>query len=472
MMYFTSRYCRLVLLSLVYIGLTMAPVSADRDHDRDREHRDNRIPALIISTDVAIGLNDTHGGESLNPAVRSETNTFSLDRDVTPQDLDDGLALAMALNLDAAGLVQVLGVVPTAGNASLPPQMMVARKIMQELKGRTDIPLAPGATSPASQTYHPIPKWFDGTDVTVEGEMGSFVASCRNEGVHLMESLLLQHHGPVTLLALGPFTDIACLIETAPRHALQRVKEIIALASQLEGESLTINGLVVNDFNVRRDPTAAALLLASKRGRQIPIRLMVFSLSGQTSQKDTLIPFDSATFKGPQPPTPESTRSLQWLLAAAEPRNAFWSAIFGTVEGPFDQYALVASLDDQDDSKLFDCRQAWAYVQQCPQPVWSPNTELDSNGQPVPPAYNAPDNSCMDHGSVGSIATNGSLVGVPAQLLVSLDQDTGPVVRGVTGVDGNVPDLDAPARQVTACIDFQGDDARQEFLEILQAYTW
>ena len=91
---------------------------------------------------------------------------------MTPQDIDDGLALAMALNLDAAGKVEVIAVVPTYGNATLPAEMMVARQITRKLKHRHDIAIVPGATSPASQTLHPTPTWFDGETVTVEGRAG------------------------------------------------------------------------------------------------------------------------------------------------------------------------------------------------------------------------------------------------------------------------------------------------------------
>jgi hypothetical protein len=92
---------------------------------------------------------------------------------------------------------------------------------------------------------------------------------------------------------------------------------------------------------------------------------MSFSLTGQTSQSDGLIPFDAATYPGPPNSDPLSEKSFEWLLDAAGPRNEFWSSIFGTFEGPFDQYAVVAAIWPQ----LFDCRPARAYVQQRPTPA-------------------------------------------------------------------------------------------------------
>jgi hypothetical protein len=54
--------------------------------------------------------------------------------------------------------------------------------------------------------------------------------------------------------------------------------------------------------------------------------------------------------------------------------------------------------------------------------------------------------------------------------LIATDQ--GPLVRGTTGIDGNIPDLDSQAVPVTACIDFASSIAREDFKAILKAYTW
>jgi inosine-uridine nucleoside N-ribohydrolase len=438
-----------------------ARADAPDGHDRHRP----RIPQVMFSTDVAIGLIDTHGGKSLAPASFDVDHDYTTDTDVAPQDIDDGLALAMALNLDAAGLLNVLAVVPTYGNASLPAQMLVARQIVRVLKQREDIPIVPGATSPASQTLHPTPVWFDGETVTVEGRDGSFAASCVNQGVALMRDRLEASREPVTMLAIGPLTDVACLLMTAERRVTRKIKEVIAIASRLEGQSLTVNGEVVNDFNFRMDPVGGTLLLWASGRARVPLRLMSFSLTGQTSQDGDVIAFDAATYPGRQPPTPASEASFRWLLAAAGPRNDYWSSIFGTDEGPFDQYALVAAIRPE----LFECRMGRAYVQQCPYPAWSPDYPTDANGDPTEEPYNAPDNPCTDHGS----ANGSALSQIPAELVVTLDRsDDGPLVRGTTGIDGNIPMLDGPARRVRVCTGFASPRARQAFEDFLKRWTW
>lgn len=145
-------------------------------------------------------------------------------------------------------------------------------------------------------------------------------------------------------------------------------------------------------------------------------------------------------------------------------RNAFWAGIFGTPEGPFDQYTLVAAIEPE----LFDCRPAVAYVQQCPYPAWSPEFPADSSGKPTEQPYNHEPNPCFDHGT----ANGATLSAIAAELIVSLDTSTrGPLVRGSTGVDGNLPQL-GDAVSVTACVDFASDEAFEAFRDLLYTNTW
>ncbi len=135
--------------------------------------------------------------------------------------------------------------------------MLVARQITRVLKRRYDIPIVPGATGPASQTLHPTPTWFDGTTVAVEGRMGSFAASCRNQAASAMRdhSAVEPRSASRRAPPIGPTDRCRLSADDDARGASTRkIKEIIALASRLEGESVQVNGKVVNDFNFRMDP--------------------------------------------------------------------------------------------------------------------------------------------------------------------------------------------------------------------------
>lgn len=421
------------------------------------------VPRFIISTDIATGLLDTHGARGSCSLDADPKAKYFNDASFTPQDIDDGLTVALALNLEAAGKLHVAAVVPTFGNATLPAEMLVANQIVRTLKQRPDLSVTPGANGPASQTFHASPIWFDEKPLPIAGSQGSFAMGCKNAGVNTMAGALQSSTSKVTILGIGPLTDVACLVLNFP-ELIPKIQQIVVLASQLEGESLKIDDKVVNDFNFRMDPTGASLLLGSREAWDVPIRLMTFNLTGQTSEQATSIHFTPETLTGPADPTAESERSLNWILAAIQPRNEYWAGIFGIPEGPFDQYTLSSVLWPE----LFKCEPAHAYVQECPYPAWSPDYEFDAEGKPVNPPYNAPDNPCVDHGPKSA-----SLASVPAQLVVSLGgEDTGPFVRRPSGVSGNIPDLADEARPVTACVDFAGPGALDEFRRLLYAHTW
>ena len=266
---------------------------------------ESEVPTVLISTDIATGLVDTHGAQGLCPVTYSTSKLATMhDADFTPQDIDDGLTVALALNLEMQGDVLVDAVIPTFGNATLPAEMLVARQIVWNLKRRTDLLLFPGAMTQAGQVLHPAPQWFDGSTLHV---VESFSAACGNPGVEHLRERLEAADSWRTLLAIGPLTDVACLLLNHPEVA-PKIKEVIVLASRVEGESLTVNGLLVNDFNFRMDPLAGAIFLDASR--EIPVRLMTFALSGQTSQEgDRLVYFDSSTLRGPTPPTPQSEKA-------------------------------------------------------------------------------------------------------------------------------------------------------------------
>jgi hypothetical protein len=57
--------------------------------------------------------------------------------------------------------------------------------------------------------------------------------------------------------------------------------------------------------------------------------------------------------------------------------------------------------------------------------------------------------------------------------VVTLDTaDEGPLVRGTTGIDGNLPPLEASAREVTVCVDFASSTARDDFEDRVFEFTW
>ena len=87
----------------------------------------------------------------------------------------------------------------------------------------------------------------------------------------------LREHGPLTLFAIGPLTDIACLIKNFPRAA-RRIERVVALMGSRRGGGLKLGTTPVPDLNFTLDPVALKVLLAQSR---IPATFMLFEVTSK-----------------------------------------------------------------------------------------------------------------------------------------------------------------------------------------------
>jgi pyrimidine-specific ribonucleoside hydrolase len=86
----------------------------------------------------------------------------------------------------------------------------------------------------------------------------------------------LRRHGPLTLFAIGPLTDIACLIRNFPREAT-RIQRVVALMGSRPGRGLRLGSTPVPDLNFTLDPIALEILLEQSR---IPATFLLFEVTG------------------------------------------------------------------------------------------------------------------------------------------------------------------------------------------------
>jgi purine nucleosidase len=180
----------------------------------------------------------------------------------TDPGLDDAIAILLALRSPEFHL---LGVTTVAGNLGLPVTTRNALRVLA-LGGRSEIPVAPGADVPLRRG--PIVSDVHGID----GLGGVDLPEPQREQADfsalnfLSEALLSRPDGAVVILALGPLTNIACLIEERPEIA-QRLGRIIAM-----GGAVAEPGNVgpKAEFNLAADPEAAAVVF----GSGIPVTLV------------------------------------------------------------------------------------------------------------------------------------------------------------------------------------------------------
>ena len=176
-------------------------------------------------------------------------------------DCDPGVDDAIALYLAFASRdqLQMLGVTTVAGNVSLPITARNAR-IIRQLTNRTDVPIYAGCSGPvvrqAVEASH-----FHGTSGL--GSLTTFEPTEKLASGHavlfLIDSLLREPAGSVSILITGPMTNVAMAMVLEPRIKA-RIQEIIFMGgARLEGGNITASA----EYNIYADPHAAHIVCSS-----------------------------------------------------------------------------------------------------------------------------------------------------------------------------------------------------------------
>lgn len=176
---------------------------------------------------------------------------------------DDAVAILLALG---SAELDIVGISVVAGNVPLKLTEKNARKIC-ELAGRPEINVYAGAIRPLMRELV--------TAEEVHGKTGLNGPQLPDPAMKLqeqyavdfiVETLMKEERGTITLCALGPLTNIALALIREPRIA-SRIKEIVLMGGGFfEGGNVT----PAAEFNIYVDPHAADIVLKSG----IPIVMM------------------------------------------------------------------------------------------------------------------------------------------------------------------------------------------------------
>jgi inosine-uridine nucleoside N-ribohydrolase len=173
-------------------------------------------------------------------------------------DCDPGHDDAFAILLAAAHpAVRLLAISTVAGNQTLAKTTLNARRVCT-LAGITDVPIVSGLARPLAQD--PV------VAGDVHGESGldgprfgpPTVPLASADGVGYLRDLLRGQPEPVTVVAVGPLTNIAALLLAAP-DLTGRIAEIVIMGGSTERG----NSTPYAEFNIYADPEAAAVVLRS-----------------------------------------------------------------------------------------------------------------------------------------------------------------------------------------------------------------
>lgn len=169
---------------------------------------------------------------------------------------DDAVAILLAL---ASPELEVLGLSVVAGNVPLHHTERNARMIC-ELAGRADLPVHAGCARPLARDLV--------TAEHVHGKTGLDGVTLPEPAMplapghavdFLIETLRREPAGTVTLVPIGPLTNIATAFQRAP-DIIARVQEIVLMGgAYFEVGNITPTA----EFNIYVDPEAARLVFAS-----------------------------------------------------------------------------------------------------------------------------------------------------------------------------------------------------------------
>ena len=181
-----------------------------------------------------------------------------LNRQPTILDTDPGVddALAIMLALGSPEL-DVIGICTVSGNVPLNTGTRNAQGLLQ-LLDRTEIPVYEGADQPLKRD--PV----FATEVHGESGMGQAVLpepsqKIKGDAVDFLVQTLSEQPGEITIIAVGPLTNLA-LAEQRQPGTLQKAKQVIVMGGVI---AETGNSTPVAEFNFYADPHAAQIVVHS-----------------------------------------------------------------------------------------------------------------------------------------------------------------------------------------------------------------
>ena len=194
----------------------------------------------------------------------------------TDPGVDDAVAILLAL---ASPELDVLAITTVSGNVGLEKTTLNARRIVQ-LAQRRDVIVAAGcAGAIAGPTHYSGDvhgadglgdlSW-DEPDVPLHGE----------DAVELLRELV--EAGPLTIVAIGPLTNLATLLGRYPDVARLVERVVIMGGASFEG-----NVTPAAEFNIWADPEAAQRVFAA----EWPITAMPLDLTHQATLNDDDLQF-------------------------------------------------------------------------------------------------------------------------------------------------------------------------------------
>lgn len=200
-------------------------------------------------------MSQSRSGHGLNASqFEGEQFLVLLDTDIG-DDIDDALALALALRSPE---IDLIGVTTVFGDTRLRARLA---KHMLRIYERNDIPVAAGISTPIL-LRHP-PSGVPQAAILTSGEEQPIST---HSGPDLIIEKALAHSGRLTLLCIGPLTNVATALLNEPR-LFMAIRSIIMMGGS--------SSIPFPEWNVRSDAKAAQIVLSAG----IPITLIGWNIT-------------------------------------------------------------------------------------------------------------------------------------------------------------------------------------------------
>lgn len=191
----------------------------------------------------------------------------------TDPGIDDALALFLAL---ASPEVTLEAITTVQGNVSVEHTTHNALTLLT-LAGRADIPVAYGSAEPL------VRKRVDAGHVHGDNGVGNVtlpeptIAPVEQQAVDLIIDKIMSNPGEISLVPIGPLTNIALAVRREPRIA-QHVREVVIM-----GGAVRVPGNVTPsaEFNIFADPHAAHIVFHAGW----PLRLVSLDVTTRVSMQ-------------------------------------------------------------------------------------------------------------------------------------------------------------------------------------------
>ncbi len=187
----------------------------------------------------------------------------------TDPGIDDALAILLAL---ASPELKIEGISAVHGNCSLDQAATNALSVL-ELAKAVDIPVARGFELPLVQPSLLAPETHGNTGLGYAQLPAPKIKAVAQHSVEFLTEKIMSAPGEITLVCIGPLTNVAVAIRKEPR-IVQAVKDVIIMGGAIRHQG---NTTPQAEFNVYVDPHAAHIVYHSG----MPITLVPLDVTYQ-----------------------------------------------------------------------------------------------------------------------------------------------------------------------------------------------